>query len=654
MGISVGSQSVTAAYLGGNAVDAMYLGTNSVYSDFVAPTVPEQVTGLTAVAGDTTATLSWTAPESALQITAYKISDDINGNAWTIGNSTTTTLTGLINGTTYYLRIAAVDSDGNQGPWSETVSVTPNAVVPGQVTGLSATAGDTTASLSWTAPTSGGAVSDYTVEYTPDGGSASTVQTGSTSTSYNLAGLTNGTSYSVRVAAVDSNGDTGQFSTAVSVTPGNPPSQITQFVVFSHLNNQVMRSWVKPQSDLAITGYRIERTTDNWATQVDDVVPDSGGTTYISTGGGSYTTGVTYSFRIVAISGAGESPASNVVTLTIPDNPEQVTGLTATGGDTVIDLAWTAPASDLAITDYEIAYTPNGGSQQTTLVGSNATTFTLTGLTNGTQYSVLVRAIAYAGTTIQGSVYNRQGAYSAAATATPAAASSGGITPNTDNKARFYLPAATTSFTVGATTTTGYFRITDGTQTSAAAGSSMYANTGGYYFYYDFATATLNSLGGSAKTITLYSTDASGNPSGDLVSVSLVYQSQAVDAVDISGLNLAAFAAYSSSAYGSPPFKYTMMSPGSVLPAGISEIRAVGSTIFLGATSPYVPNYYYGGDLDITGQSLDSNALNTLYTDLLQTTTLRGYPALLVVRGNPGTSGHNPSIATAKGYAVYG
>lgn len=91
--------------------------------------------------------------------------------------------------------------------------------------------------------------------------------------------------------------------------------------------------------------------------------------------------------------------------------PSQVTGLAVDStGDGTIDLSWTAPASEAAITDYRIEYTPSGGSATEVLVGSNATSYQLTGLTNDTEYSVRVAAISAGG----------QGDYSAAVTGTPA------------------------------------------------------------------------------------------------------------------------------------------------------------------------------------------------------------------------------------------
>jgi len=85
--------------------------------------------------------------------------------------------------------------------------------------GLSATAGRGQLSLSWTAPASNGgsAITGYRVEYTPSGGSASTVNTGATGTTYTLNGLNNSTSYTVRVAALNAIG-VGAYSAPVTQT----------------------------------------------------------------------------------------------------------------------------------------------------------------------------------------------------------------------------------------------------------------------------------------------------------------------------------------------------------------------------------------------------------------------------------------------------
>ena len=91
--------------------------------------------------------------------------------------------------------------------------------VPGQVTAL--TIGTPTSSslpLTWTAPSTGGAVAAYTVEERLTGGTTFTVcSTSVTTTSYVIPGLVAGTAYDVRVTATNATG-AGTPSAVVSAT----------------------------------------------------------------------------------------------------------------------------------------------------------------------------------------------------------------------------------------------------------------------------------------------------------------------------------------------------------------------------------------------------------------------------------------------------
>jgi len=233
----------------------------------------------------------------------------------------------------------------------------------------------------------------------------------------------------------------------------------------------------------------------------------------------------------------------------------------------------------------------------------------------------------------------------------------GGITPNNDNRARFYLPSGSTSFTAGAATTTGYYRITDGTSFSSVGGGNYYATTTGYW-YYDLTNVSMTGLSSSSpKVMQVFACDAAGNPSGELVSVGITQTNNAVDAIDVSGcLSLVGLGAYSSAAYGTGNFsKYNMSGGSSQFPSSVTEVRAVGVSWTVSNTAPNTSNppgiYYYGGGVDISDQDLDAAALDQLYSDL---GTASGGSPQIIVRLNPGTASDNPSIATAKGYTVYG
>ena len=97
------------------------------------------------------------------------------------------------------------------------------AALPGAPTSVSGTVGMGQVSLTWTAPAANGgyAITDYTVQYSSNSGSSWTTfsRSASATTSATVTGLTNGTGYMFRVAAVTVLG-TGPYSTASgSVTP---------------------------------------------------------------------------------------------------------------------------------------------------------------------------------------------------------------------------------------------------------------------------------------------------------------------------------------------------------------------------------------------------------------------------------------------------
>ena len=121
-------------------------------------------------------------------------------------------------------RIGVRVTDGtNAGVY--TITVTRAGSVPAAPTGLTATAGEDgggAVTLSWTAPTGGGAVSRY--EYQQKAGTGAygawtrIPNSGASTTSHTVPGLTDGTAYTFRVRAVNSAG-AGAASTEATATP---------------------------------------------------------------------------------------------------------------------------------------------------------------------------------------------------------------------------------------------------------------------------------------------------------------------------------------------------------------------------------------------------------------------------------------------------
>ena len=151
--------------------------------------------------------------------------------------ATTATVTGLTNGTSYTFTVQATNGVGTGPPSAASNAVIP-ATVPNAPTAVTATRGNTTASVTWTAPANNGcAVTSYSVTASPGGATAS-----GTTAPIVVTGLTNGTSYTFTVSASNCVGTGATSAPSNAVTPATVPGTPTavtatgQHVGLGHLD----------------------------------------------------------------------------------------------------------------------------------------------------------------------------------------------------------------------------------------------------------------------------------------------------------------------------------------------------------------------------------------------------------------------------------
>ena len=366
--------------------------------------------------------LTWTAPNNnGSTITKYQYSLDA-GATWNNFNFTMTsqTLYSLTNGTTYTIMVRAVNDIGEGEP-SDPVTAKPVGK-PHSPSNLKATVGDRSLILTWQAPANNGGNDIEYYEYSIDSGEWTS--TGSADTTYTLTGLTNGTSYTVQVRSFNSF-FSSDYPPSVTAAPAAVPDAPTNLNAISG-NGKLNLSWTAPTNDggSAVTGYQI--STDgglNW------VSTGSTDTTYIVTG---LINGTSYTVKVRAVNIIGGGTASSSIEAKPGYAPTAPINLQATAGNESLQLKWDAPTDNggNAIVYYE--YSVDGG--EWTSTGSADTTYTLTGLANGTPYTVKVRAF--------NSIYS--GAQSSGVTAAPSARPN----PPTNVTATAGDSKATVSFTL--------------------------------------------------------------------------------------------------------------------------------------------------------------------------------------------------------------
>lgn len=358
------------------------------------PVLPPAPSGLTAMPGDKQVMLAWTSVSGAA---SYKVFRGTSAGA----ESPTPVAsglpapsfndTGLTNGITYFYRVAAVNAAGTGGLSNETSAKPAGMAGPPAPAGLTATPGDKKVVLSWTAVS--GATGYNVYRGTSAGGeAASPVASNVPAPTFTDTGLTNGTTYFYKVAAVNANG-AGEKSNEASAKPAATPLPAPSGLTATPGDKQVVLSW---NAVTGATGYNVYRGTSAGGEAANPVGANVSAAAFTDTG---LTNGTTYFYKVSAIdaNGTGEKSAEASAKPAPAPPPPAPTGLTVLPGDKQNQLTWNAVNGATSYNVYR-GTKANGESTTALMTGITAASFTDIGLTNGTIYFYKVASVGATGT----------------------------------------------------------------------------------------------------------------------------------------------------------------------------------------------------------------------------------------------------------------
>ena len=390
-------------------------------------------TGLTATAQNGRVALAWTAGgngdsaitkhqvcrKEVVSISGFgcAVTDwaDIRDSAPPDGaNATSYTVPDLENGTEYTFRVRAVNEDGG-GIASNDAAATPMATAPDAPTGLTATPGDGSVTLRWTAGSDGGSeVTSHQYRRKTTGGFGSwedielSAPGEANATSYPVTSLANDTAYTFEVQARNAEGDSGPSNQA-SATPvaGDTTAPVLRSATTTALELKLFYDEnLDGGSEPAPSAFTV--TVDGAPRAVTGVTVDetkvrltlapavrAGETMTVS-----YTVPANDPLRDEARNPAAafaDHPVTNETPATAPDAPSS---LEATPGDESVTLRWTASAHDggSEVTGHQYRHKTTGGfgSWQDIELSApgeaNATSYPVTSLANDTAYTFEVQA----------------------------------------------------------------------------------------------------------------------------------------------------------------------------------------------------------------------------------------------------------------------
>ncbi|MFI5908955.1 fibronectin type III domain-containing protein [Dactylosporangium sp. NPDC051541] len=285
-----------------------------------APGAPARVN---AVAGNTTARVTWTAaPPNGSAVTKYVVEGDGAAPHEVGASQRAIDITGLTNGTQYKFTVYAVNAKGN-GPKKAANPVTPTRDVPDAPVSVAATANpDGTVAVTWPeANGQGHKIAKYVIT-TVGSGEAKTFESAKPEFAVPAGELPYGTQVAFKVAAInDIGGSSGQSPLSPSVVPFNKPGAPTGLTLKASTSKRgtVVATWKAPADNGSpLTGY--EATVNGTKSTINTAL------THEFTG---FKDAEAVTIQLRAVNKAGQSAAASASGATLAAPKMTVAGATA-------------------------------------------------------------------------------------------------------------------------------------------------------------------------------------------------------------------------------------------------------------------------------------------------------------------------------------
>ncbi len=380
-------------------------------------------------ATDTALSVEWTPSplDHESEILTYDIrhirtdaDESVDGN-WTEGSNIWSSgarrylLTGLVNTIEYDVQIRAVNLNSD-GPWSESQTGTP-APVPRSPTITVATPGDGSLTVTWQAPTvtGGSPVTTYDLrfiradaekraddEWTVE---ASIWSSGALTHTVS-SGLTNGIEYDFQIRAQNANGS-GLWSLVRRESPRRAPGT-PSITAASGFDQSIEVIWAEltDTGGSPITAYNLRYIRSDATDKADSrwTAVDNAGdiaAKIFRHDISNLTNDISYDVQLQAANAAGGGGWSFTLSRTPKNAPGSPTIDSLTGGAGNLTVQWTPGAGGPTVTRFDSRHKfssdpdlTGSWSVRNGIWSSGSTEYAITGLTNGHEYDVAIRAVS--------------------------------------------------------------------------------------------------------------------------------------------------------------------------------------------------------------------------------------------------------------------